>query len=219
MSKKGDIKHEKYITDSLVSILGLPENKLMVGIKGDTSLRETACTRTKTQTFLDDNFDQLKKVSTHVLSDTGVFNLALDFSNSEIRTTSVFDPFATEVHTAQQFLDDDFVEKNYPPISYLEKMEFIRQFFKSDVYKPMKKRLPTYWREVVNHRAEVCKPMSLISMKGIISSLKSLREIENYYLKFIALNVAQNVIHLRFNCDGTVIVAESEFCNLVKDYF
>jgi hypothetical protein len=69
-----------------------------VSIKGDPSLRETVPLRPRQQSRLDQIAGEVLQACAALLRDTGVYAIYIGFNSSEVRTESIFNPFAYEVH-------------------------------------------------------------------------------------------------------------------------
>jgi hypothetical protein len=88
-------------------------NNLMHSIKGDKSLRESVYNRERAFNSVDENLEQLSQVWLDLLLDTGVYRLVIGLNNAEVRVSSVFDPFNTEVHLADDLLNSDYVDFHF----------------------------------------------------------------------------------------------------------
>lgn len=111
--------------EALVGAFGLPEDRPYVSIKGDPSLRETVQQRPRQHSRLDKIASQVLEACANLLRETGVYAIYVGFNSSEVRTESIFNPFAYEIHDAEDLIKPGYVERHFVPVPYGEKKRAI----------------------------------------------------------------------------------------------
>lgn len=197
---------ELVIKESIVSATGLSADFLQVGIKGDPSLRETAMLRPRYHTLLDEIYPQLEEHLRELLCERSTFLLYIGFNSGEIRTQSVFDPLREETHAAERLLDDGYLARHFPAISYEEKVQGMREMYDYLIHSRMFERLPDHWKRIFTRRHHEWHPMDKDSIAKVLASLKALRDMPDYYLRNATISMVQGIVRLQFNCDGTQLV-------------
>ena len=65
---------------------------------------------------------------------------------------------------------------------------------------------------------ELGKPLPGVGAElWVLDHLADLRTIPNFYLRNLCLNIAQDTVHMQFNCDGTHIVSTDEYQRFLQD--
>ena len=205
---------EKMLCETLVSKLGLNCNQ--VQIKGDASIRETAQHRTRYKNLFDENIEIIQNKCLSLLVETGVYNLTLCCNSGEILTRRVYDPFTYEAHEVENFIKDGYIERHFPLISYDQKTDVIRKVNKFLEISELNLNLSEDWKSILKESNEKWEPMSITEIHQVVSAIKILREIDDFYLRHISVSISQGIIEMQFNCDGTVIVCASHFSNFME---
>ncbi|MBF0371037.1 MAG: hypothetical protein HQL52_16430 [Magnetococcales bacterium] len=195
--------------ESIVNKVGLSGNVDQIQFRGDVSIRETAPTRSRYANFFDDHLDLLVKKFQRLLLETGVYHLGIGCHNGEIVTRRVYDPFTYEVHSIERFVENNYIERQFPGISYPKKVEVIRKVNQFLEQSDLRLNLSEEWLEVLTESNASWQPMGVSEIKNTLSHLKSLRTVEDYYLRKMTICLIQNIVEMQFNCDGTVIVRAS----------
>jgi hypothetical protein len=194
-------------------------SKFITSIKGDKSLRESVYNRPKVINFVDENIKELSKVFTCLLLETGVHRLSIGFNNGEIKTFSVFDPLNMEIHTAQNMLDKEYLEHNFPKLSLDKKDSFIKRLYKNLLKDEVFEFLPEFWKDDLQGRNnEMSELTNIDTLSNILQTLPKLRDIDGYYLRTASISLFNSSIALSFNCDGTQIMAHSSFSDFIEEY-
>jgi hypothetical protein len=79
------------------------------------------------------------------------------------------------------------------------------------------KTMPEYWQKILNRRSENWKPLEPESIPDILSTVRALREINEYYLRNITINIVQGIVRMQFNCDGTQIIDAHNFRKFLEE--
>jgi hypothetical protein len=111
--------------EPIVGAFGLPADTPFVSIKGDPSLRETVPLRPRQQSRLDHIAGEVLQACAALLRDTGVYAIYIGFNSSEVRTESVFNPFAYEVHDAEDLVKPGYTARHFVTVPYEEKIRTI----------------------------------------------------------------------------------------------
>lgn len=208
---------ELVLKESIVSATGLSADFLQVGLKGDPSLRETAMYRPRYHTILDDIYPQLEEHLIELLCERSVFRVYIGFNSGEIRTQSVFDPLREETHAAERMLEDDYLARHFPAISYDEKVQGMREMYDYLLDSTLFEKLPDYWKKIFSRRHDEWKPMDRESIGKVLSSLKALRDMPDYYLRNATISMVQGIVRLQFNCDGTQLVNAENYQRFLEE--
>jgi len=86
------------LQESIVSAAGLNSEQVLIGIKGDPSLRESAPLRKRYDSKVDSLFDQLEPNLEDIMINRGIYRIFIGFNSGEIRTSSIFDPLRQDIH-------------------------------------------------------------------------------------------------------------------------
>ena len=184
-------------------------NNLMHSIKGDKSLRESVYNRERAFNSVDENLEQLSQVWLDLLLDTGVYRLVVGLNNAEVRVSSVFDPFNTEVHLADDLLNSDYVDFHFNKIPLKKKSQLIKRIYKMLENDEVFGMLSLQWQQSLHERNQSMQKLTNINdLRFILKNLSKLRHLEGYYLRSVTINLFNSTVSMSFNCDdtqGTVI--------------
>jgi hypothetical protein len=210
---------ELILKESIVSATGLRPDALQIGIKGDPSLRESALDRPKYCNVMDEVFGEIAPRLADLLQNRGTYRLYIGFNSAEIRTTSVFDPLREETHAAEMFTDSAYIDRHFPPLPFADKVQAMRELYEAIMRSPWFLRLPPHWRHIFETRHESWRPMEPAGIPSILSMLKVLRDMPDYYLRSATLCIVQDLIRMQFNCDGTQLVRTENFKRFLEEHF
>lgn len=202
---------ELVLKESLVSVVGINSGNLQVGIRGDPSMRETTGDRKRYHSSVDEHLADLVRNFEEVMINRSAYQIFIGFNNGEIRVNSVFDPMRQEVHEADKMADLDYVQRQFPAISYDDKIKLIRDTYVGLRAHPYYQRIPEYWKNIMFRRSQEWKPMQPEEIKTVLSTMKALREMPTYYLRNVTINIVQSIVRIQFNCDGTQIVSAENY--------
>jgi len=207
---------KQMLMESVVSAVGLSSDQIQIGLKGDPSLRETAMDRCRYESDIDHVFTQLEPILEDLLINRGIYRLFIGFNNSEIRTNSIFDPLREEIHEASTLTSLDYVNRHFPPISYDDKVEVMREIYRNLMVSSLFQKMPAVWQNITTKRHSNWEPITIEQIKNIISTLKVLRNMPEYYLRNFSISIVQSVVRMQFNCDGTQIVTAKNFNEFIE---
>lgn len=202
---------ELVLRENLVNTTGVRGNKLQISIKGDPSIRETAFYRAKYESIVDRVFSELEPVLEELLLQHSVYKLYVGFNSGEIRTSSVFDPFAEEVHAADKLIQRSYILRHFPEISYQEKFRMITGIYQNIADGEHFNQLPSHWINIFHKSRSRWKPVAEKDISNVLRNLTQLRNIPNFYLRNISISIIQDAIRMQFNCDGTHIVSAEDY--------
>ena len=205
------------LRESLMQAAGIECHHLHVSIKGDPSIRETAFNRERYESIVDPLLPQLIPQLQELMLNRSVFKLFVAFNSGEIRTTSVFDPFVEEIHTAGKLADNAYVERHFPRMSFEDKSRIVKkmyQFIRADA---AIESLPGHWKNIIQRSHTEWQPVPFNDIFRVLSSLCDLRNIQNFYLRNFSISMVQNAIRMQFNCDGTHIVSMEDYQQFLEE--
>lgn len=208
---------ELVLKESIVSATGLSAGEVLIGIKGDPSLRETALERHRYCNRMDEIYAEIEPHLVDLLLNRGTYRVYVGFNSVEVRTSSVFDPLREETHSAEKFLDPGYVERHFPAISYEDKVQGIRDLYRFQRESPLFDKLPSYWRNISIKRANTWQPMDKDGIPHIMHTLKLLRDMPGYYLRGGSICIVQDLVRMQFNCDGTQLVSAGNYRRFLEE--
>ena len=208
---------EMVLKESIVSASGLNSNSLLIGIRGDPSLRETTFERKRYKSEVDEHLDELMPNLLELMLNRSSYKLFVGFNNGEIRTTSVFDPLREEIHSVERMIDRNYIERQFPAVSYEDKIQLMRDLYSALRASPVYQRLPYYWGNILNRRSAAWEPMEKEEIVNVISTLKTLREMPTYFIRNITISIVQSIVRMQFNCDGTQIVSAENYQRFLEE--
>lgn len=194
-------------------------NNLMHSIKGDKSLRESAYNRKRAFNSVDENINKLSQVWLYLLLETGAYRLMIGFNNTEVQLSSVFDPFNTEVHLADDLLNSEYVKFHFNKITLKEKSSLIRRIYamleNDNTFSLLS---PEVRRSLCKRNKSMQKLTNIDDLHFIIENLPKLRNLEGYYLRSVTINLFNSTVSMSFNCDGTQIMSHQKFKEFIQEY-
>lgn len=208
---------ELVLRESIVSATGLNQNSLHIGIKGDPSLRETTLQRKRYESPVDKIMVPLFGNIEDLVMNRGIYRIFIGFNSGEIRTNSIFDPLRQEIHAAEKLADPAYVDRHFPKISYEDKIQAMREIYESITNSSLFNKIPGYWKNIFIKRHTSWEPMTREEITTIISSLITLRELPDFYLRNITICIIQDMIRMQFNCDGTQIISAENYQKFLED--
>lgn len=210
-------REELVLRESLIDCTGLDDQRLSLSIKGDPSLRESAFSRERYQSVVDKVLPTLQLRLQEVLLERSVYRLFINFGSGEIRTSSVFDPFVEELHTADKMARRSYVARHFPAISYAEKSAMIRGIYGYIERDSHYAELPAMWNKILGVSHGKWNPVPEPELVKVIAQLAQLRSIPNFYLRNINISMVRDVIRMQFNCDGTHLVSSRGYQQFLED--
>lgn len=208
---------ELILQESIVSAAGLNSEQVLIGIKGDPSLRESAPLRKRYDSKVDSLFDQLEPNLEDIMLNRGIYRLFVGFNSGEIRTNSVFDPLRQEIHDAEKIADKDYINRHFPQIKYNDKVALMRELYAALRASEHYRKIPGYWQKILNRRSQNWVPLEPENISKILTTVRKLRDIEEYYLRNITVCIVQGIVRMQFNCDGTQIIDAHNFKHFLEE--
>jgi hypothetical protein len=202
--------------EPLVGAFGLPSDTPFVSIKGDPSLRETVPLRPRQQSRLDEIAGEVLQTCATLLRDTGVYAIYVGFNSSEVRTESIFNPFAYEVHDAVDLVKPGYVARHFVSVPYEEKVRTIAWVRAMIQTGPLRGYLPAHWLKLMDEERSASQPLAADRIDEIVHGFNTLRAIDGYYLRNAAISLSEGIVRASYNCDGTYIVRADYFPEFVR---
>jgi len=212
-----DQLEEIILQESIVSAAGLNSEQVLIGIKGDPSLRESAPLRKRYDSKVDSLFNQLEPNLEDIMLNRGIYRIFVGFNSGEIRTNSVFDPLRQEIHDAEKISDSDYINRHFPAIAYNDKVELMRELYSALRASEHYQKIPGYWQNILNRRSQQWIPLEPENISRVLSTVRKLRDIEEYYLRNITVCIVQGIVRMQFNCDGTQIIDAHNFKHFLEE--
>ncbi|MHB1352546.1 MAG: hypothetical protein ACYCWA_04455 [Thiobacillus sp.] len=204
------------LQEPIVGAFGLPADLPFVSIKGDPSLRETVPLRPRQNSRLDRVAGEVLATCATLLRETGIYAIYVGFNSSEVRTESIFNPFAYEVHDAEDLLKPGYAARHFVPVPYAEKMRSIAWMRGIVQTGPLRHYLPPSWQQLMDEARTQATPLPPERIDEIVHSLDVLRAIDGYYLRNAAISLSEGLVRASYNCDGTYIVRADYFPEFVR---
>lgn len=204
------------VREAIVSAFGLPPGKPFTSVRGDPSLRETVALRPRQDSRLDRIAGEVLAACEWLLGETGVYGIYVGFNSSEVRTESIFNPFAYEIHDVEDLIKEDYRRRHFVPLPYDEKMRTVAWIRAMVQTGPLRNSMPAHWRKLMDEQRATWQPMSRDLIREIVQGFDTLRGIEGFYLRNAAISLSQGIVRASFNCDGTYIVEAGHFAEFVR---
>lgn len=217
MTEEKENLEELVLKESIVSAVGLSSTQVQVGIKGDPSMRESVPERKRYTSTVDTIFGQLEPQLEDLMLNRGIYRIFIGFNSGEIRTNSIFDPLRQEIHDAEKLVDGSYVDRHFPHIEYSDKVSLMRELYGTLRASKYYKQMPDYWQNILNRRSDEWQPLEPENIPGIFSTVRVLRELQQYYLRNITVCIVQGLVRMQFNCDGTQIVDAHNFRKFLEE--
>lgn len=208
---------ELVLRESIVSATGLDKHSIQIGIKGDPSLRETSLVRKRYESPVDKVMVPLAENLEELLLNRSTYRLFIGFNSGEIRTHSIFDPLRQEIHASEKLADKNYIERHFPKISYEDKIQAMRDIYSAIAASKLFDKVPGYWKSIFTKRHESWEPMTRDEVHNIISSLKIMRDLPDFYLRNITICIVQDLVRMQFNCDGTQIISAENYQKFIEE--
>lgn len=203
------------LTEALVGAFGLPPGRDFVSIKGDPSLRETVPLRPRQDSRMDAVAGQVLAACAELLRETGVYAIYVGFNSSEVRTESIFNPFAYEVHDVCALVTPGYLDRHFIRVPYDEKLATIARARAAIQTGPLREYLPAHWRRLMDAARLDDTDVPQEAIAGLVDGLNTLRGIDGYYLRNAAISLSEGIVRASYNCDGTYFVRAACFPEFV----
>lgn len=206
----------RLLHEPIVGAFGLSADTPFVSIKGDPSLRETVPLRPRQPSRLDQIAGAVLETCATLLRDTGVYAIYVGFNSSEVRTESIFNPFAYEVHDAEDLVKPGYAARHFVTVPYAEKLRAIAEVRAMIQTGPLRHYLPATWLQLMDEARAGWQPLAADRIDEIVHGFNVLRGIEAYYLRNAAISLSGGIVRASYNCDGTYIVRADFFPEFVR---
>ena len=167
---------ELILRESIVSAAGLNSEQLIIGIKGDPSLRESAHLRKRYSSKVDSLFEQLEPNLEDIMLNRGIYRIFIGFNSGEIRTNSVFDPLRQEIHDAEKIANLDYINRHFPIIDYNDKVSLMRELYSTLRNSLHYKKIPDYWQNILNRRSQQWLPLEPENITKVLSTVANIKK-------------------------------------------
>ena len=208
---------ELVLTEKLIDLTGMKDQNMHIGIKGDPSLRESAMTRERYVSVVDNILPQLVPRLEDLLLNRCVYKIYLGFNNGEVRVSTMLDPFSDEFHPAIRLVDNVYIERHFPKMNYDKKTEMIKSIYKAINGDAYFDELPEHLNKGFSRYFDNWNPLSREQITRCVSRLTQLREIPDFYVRNITISIIKDAIHMQFNCDGAHIVSTYGYEKFLED--
>jgi len=205
------------LKESIVSAAGLNPDQVLVGIKGDPSLRESVSLRKRYASKVDSLFDEIEPNLEEMLLNRGIYRIFVGFNSGEIRTNSIFDPLRQEIHDAEKIADINYIDRHFPHIEYSQKIALMNDLYTTLRASEQYRAMPQYWQNILNKRSSGWRPLEPENIPNVLSTIRVLRDIEEYYLRNLTMCIVQAIVRMQFNCDGTQIIDAHNFKTFLEE--
>ena len=208
---------ELVLRESIVSATGLNENSLQIGIKGDPSLRETSLERKRYESPVDKVIEPLMANLEELMLNRSCYRIFIGFNSGEVRTNSIFDPLRVEIHASEKMADKSYIDRHFPEISYDDKIQAMRDIYDSIKASKLFDKIPGYWKSIFTKRHQSWDPMTREEIHTIMSTIKPMRDLPDFYLRNITVCIVQDLVRMQFNCDGTQIISAENYQKFIHE--
>jgi hypothetical protein len=202
---------ELILKESVIDSTGLKGRHFHVSIKGDPSLRESAFTRERYQSIVDELMPRLQPRLADLLIHRSVYEVVVHLNSGEIQTASVFNPFCQEIHPVKRIVDEAYVARHFPLVRYEDKIGLIRRLYRVIADDQQFAILPEHHRKICAAFYDRWEALTPEEIRTALSRLSMLRNIQDFYLRNFTISIARDAIRLQFNCDGTHIVSAEDY--------
>jgi CRP-like cAMP-binding protein len=210
-------KAELALKESVIGVTGLGANRFHVSMKGDPSLRETVFSRERYYSIVDEVLDDLERMLEQILLERNAFHVQVNFNSGEIHVHTVFDPFCPEIHPANRLVSRAYVERHFPRMDYDEKARIVGRIYDLITNDRYVGTLAGYWQNLFLDTSRNWRPVPPARVVEAIREIRTLRNLEQYYLRNISFSTTRDVIRMQFNCDGTHIVNSEDYQAFLRE--
>jgi len=196
--------------------------KFQLGIKGDPSLRESAFMRTRYESVVDKILPLLQQSLYDLLVNRCVYEVLIHFNSGEVLVKSVFNPFVDDIHPATKLTSKAYINRHFALIDYNEKIRIVQRMMNHISSDDCMLNLDKISRGKLDMFYKTWNPLKPTEIAQTVSTLMSLRNSPDFYLRNFTISMIRDSIRLQFNCDGTHLLdgkAYQEFLqnNLIED--
>jgi len=202
--------------ETLIENIGASGKEFHIGIKGDPSLRESAFTRERYESVVDQYLPLLRPQLYDLLLNRSAYEASIHFNSGELHIRTVLDPFNIEVHPASKLVNKGYIERHFQSMGYEEKAQMVKRIYESLGNDPGFDRLPEGLSKSLRKGFSNWQPVSPAEITRVLSKLPLLRKIQNFYLRNFTISTIRDAIRMQFNCDGTHIVNADSYMTFIQ---
>ena len=203
---------------ALIGVGVTPIETQVIGLQGDRSLRDTALSRERVENFSDEHMMELASLFSHLMKNTSVHRLSVGFNNCEVKTFSVFDPLNMEIHRAEDIVRASYYITHFPLLHYEAKEAFIHRLYDHVLNDEEMQKRPQRQDRIFQRNASI-KLTPIEELDHVFEALPKLRQIDGYYLRSMIINQFNSTLSMSFNCDGTHLMAMTNFDEFLETNF
>ncbi len=193
---------ELALKETLLDHPGIKNKALHIGIKGDPSLRESAFSRQRHESVVDQHLPLLQPQLYELLLNRGAYEISIHFNSGELHINTIFDPFNDEVHPSYKLVNKGYVDRHFPAIGYERKSQMVKRLYDFLGNDPDFGRLAEPLRAGLRQGFHDWQPVAPAAIARTLSMLPLLRKIPNLYLRNFTISTIRDAIRMQFNCDG-----------------
>lgn len=208
---------ELVLKENLLDSICVKGRNLRISIKGDPSLRESAFSRERYESVVDKVLPRLAPRLEDLLLNRCVYEILMHFNSGEVHVASVFDPFNEEIHPANKLVDEAYIDRHFPRITYQQKTAMIKRLYAAIAGDPCFAGLPDHLKHIFSDCYDSWEPVAPAEISNTLSRLTTLRTIPNFYLRNFAISLTRDAIRMQFNCDGTHIVTSEDYPRFLEE--
>ena len=208
---------ELALKESVIGRTGLDASHFHISMKGDPSLRESVFSRERYYSIVDEVWDRLAPMLEEILIGRNAFNMTVNFNSGEIQVNTLFDPFSPEIHAANRLVSSAYVDRHFPRMDYDEKARIVGRIYDLIDNDKSIGNLSDYWQDLFVDTHRHWSPVAPAKITSAIREIRTLRNLEQYYLRNISISTIHDVIRMQFNCDGTHIVNSEDYQAFLRD--
>lgn len=209
---------EQALRESIVSATGLKQCGLQIAIMSDPALRKPGSQCKRFESTVDALMEPLCKGIEDLMINRGIYRIFIAFNSGEISTSSVFDPLGQEVHAAEKLADPAYLDRQFPKISYEDKIQWVRELYETIKNSRLFYKIPGYWKNLFIKHQDSWQPMSKRDARTVLSSLKTMRQMPDYYLGNITICMVEDLIRMQFICDGKQMVNAENYQKYLQEH-
>lgn len=186
---------------------GLPQGREYVSFPGDPFLQESAPTRAKNASTGDGNLPLLIEICVRLLTHTDCHSAYVGFNRCEVRTESIRQPFAYQIHTMDALMLDGYLERHFSAMPFDTKINAMEWIQRRIGEGPL-----AGFRQGGTHalpapaRFRSWRLGSIEDIGALVRDILRLREAPQHYLCSAAVSLGQGMVRATFDCDATYVI-------------
>ncbi len=186
---------------------GLPHGREYVSFRGDPSLQESAPTRAKIASAGDGNLSRLIEVCVRLLTHTDCHSAYIGFNRGEVRTESIRQPFAYQIHAMDALMLGGYLERHFSAMPFdakINAMEWIQRRLSEGPLAGFRQG----WTHAppAPARFRSWRLGSVEEIGALVREILRLREAPQHYLRSAAISLGPRMVRATFDCDATYVI-------------